>query len=166
MTAVVRPGTLEDLAEIVDIYNHYVRSTAITFDLEPFTVDQRREWFSHYGETGPHRLLVAVAGGRVVGYATTGRFRDKAAYLPSVETTIYLAADAGGRGIGRALYSALFEAVGEEGLHRAYAGIALPNEASIGLHRSFGFTEVGTMTEVGRKFGKWWDVLWMERALP
>jgi phosphinothricin acetyltransferase len=165
MTVAIRTGTIEDLSAVTDIYNHYVRTTAITFDLEPFTVEARREWFSHYAETGPHRLLVAVDGDRVLGYATSGKFRDKAAYLPSVEVTIYLAPGAGGRGLGRALYTSLFDAVAGEGLHRAYAGIALPNEASIELHRSFGFTEVGVMTEVGRKFDKWWDVLWMQREL-
>lgn len=165
MTVAIRTGTIEDLSAVTDIYNHYVRTTAITFDLEPFTVEARREWFSHYAETGPHRLLVAVDGDRALGYATSGKFRDKAAYLPSVEVTIYLAPGAGGRGLGRALYTSLFDAVAGEGLHRAYAGIALPNEASIGLHRSFGFTEVGVMTEVGRKFDKWWDVLWMQREL-
>jgi phosphinothricin acetyltransferase len=166
MSAAIRPATVADLAAITEIYNHYVVNTAITFDLEPFEVEDRREWFEHYSDVGPHRVLVAEHEGKVVGYATSGGFRDKPAYAPSVEVTIYLATDAGGRGIGRALYTRLFDEIGGEDLHRAYAAIALPNDASIGLHRSLGFVEVGTMTEVGRKFDQWWDVLWMQRPLP
>ena len=88
---VTRPGRLSDLNDLTRIYNHYVETTHITFDLAPFTVDQRREWFGHYGLTGRHRLLVAEEAGDVLGYATSGRFRDKAAYDPSVETTVYCA---------------------------------------------------------------------------
>jgi phosphinothricin acetyltransferase len=165
MTVEVRPATIADLPAITEIYNHYVVNTAITFDVDPFEVEARHEWFSHYSDQGPYRILVATDADRVIGYATSGKFRDKPAYLPSVEVTIYLTPDAGGRGIGRVLYTALFEAIAGEGLHRAYAAIALPNDSSIGLHRSFGFAEAGTMTEVGRKFDKWWDVLWMERDL-
>lgn len=167
VTAVsVRPGEERDLPALTEIYNHFVEHTHITFDLEPFTVEQRREWFSHYAATGRHRLLVAEsAGGRVLGYATSGRFRDKPAYAPSVETTVYCAPTAVGCGVGSALYSALFELLRGEDVHRAYAGVALPNDASLALHRRFDFTEIGTFGEVGRKFGKWWDVTWLERVV-
>ena len=165
MTLGVRAARSEDLAALTAIYNHYVEHTHITFDLEPFTVEQRRSWFAHYSSTGPHRLLVAEEDGVVLGYATSGRFRDKAAYDPSVETTVYCASDALGRGAGSALYEALFEALREEDVHRAYAGVALPNDTSLALHRRFGFTEVGTFHEVGRKFGRWWDVTWLELRL-
>jgi phosphinothricin acetyltransferase len=161
----VRPGRLEDLPALTDIYNHYVVNTHITFDLEPFTVEQRAEWFSHYGDTGRHRLLVALDGDDVVGYATSGRFRDKPAYAPSAETTIYCQPGVTGRGVGRALYSALFDALAGEDVHKAFAGVALPNDTSLAFHRSFGFSDVGTFHEVGRKFDKWWDVLWLERDL-
>ena len=160
-----RVARADDLPALTRIYNHYVEHTHVTFDLEPFTVDERQEWFSHYAETGRHRLLVAEsANGEVVGYATSGRFRDKPAYGPSVETTVYCSPSAVGHGVGSALYSALFEALQGADVHRAYAGVALPNDASLALHRRFGFTEIGTFGEVGRKFGKWWDVTWLERA--
>lgn len=165
MPVSVRPGRIEDLPALTDIYNHYVVNTHITFDVEPFTVEQRAEWFSHYGETGRHRLLVALDDTEVVGYATGGRFRDKPAYGPSVETTIYCKPGVTGRGVGRALYTALFDALAGEDAHKAFAGVALPNDASLAFHRSFGFTDVGTFHEVGRKFDKWWDVLWLERDL-
>ena len=166
MTAVsVRAGLAQDLPALTEIYNHYVERTHITFDLETFTVDARREWFQHYGETGRHRLLVAVDGDEVLGYATSGRFRDKAAYDTSVETTIYCRPGCSGRGIGSALYTALFDALRDEDVHRAYAGVALPNDASLTLHRRFGFAEIGTFREVGRKFGRYWDVTWLERPV-
>jgi phosphinothricin acetyltransferase len=161
----VRAGRIDDLPALTTIYNHFVEHTHVTFDLEPFTVDARRDWFSHYGETGRHRLLVAEVDGDVVGYATSGRFRDKPAYAPSVETTVYCDPAAVGHGAGSALYAALFEAIDGEDVHRAYAGVALPNQASLALHRRFGFVEIGTFHEVGRKFGKWWDVTWLERSL-
>jgi phosphinothricin acetyltransferase len=160
----IRAGRDGDLDALTRIYNHFVNNTHVTFDLEPFTVEARREWFGHYAPSGRHRLLVAeVPGGDVVGYATSGRFRDKPAYAPSVETTVYCAPEAVGAGVGSALYAALFEALSDEDVHRAYAGVALPNDPSLALHRRFGFTEIGTFHEVGRKFGRWWDVAWLER---
>ena len=165
MIVTVRAGRDDDLGALTRIYNHFVEHTHVTFDLEPYSVEARREWFGHYAETGRHRLLVAEVSGDVAGYATSGRFRDKAAYGPSVETTVYCAPEAVGHGVGSALYGALFEALETEDVHRAYAGVALPNDASLALHRRFGFTEIGTFHEVGRKFGKWWDVTWLERVV-
>lgn len=162
---VVRAGNDGDLAAITDIYNYYVRSTAATFDLEPFTAEERRTWLEQYDVSGPHRLFVATGGQRVLGYATSSRFRAKAAYETSVETTVYCDPAATGHGVGGLLYAELFAALGREDLHRAYAGIALPNEASVRLHRAFGFREVGTYREVGRKHGRYWDVQWFERPL-
>lgn len=163
----VRPGRLADLPALTEIYNHYVRETPITFDLEPLTPDQRREWLLSHPEDGPHRLLVAheQPDGRVLGWATSSPFRERAAYATSVETSVYCAPDAGGRGIGTLLYKALFEALQGEDLHRAYAGIAQPNEASVRLHARFGFRPLGVYREVGRKFGRYWDVAWYEKPL-
>jgi phosphinothricin acetyltransferase len=166
-SVLVRPAVDDDVPALTDLYNHYIEHTHTTFDLEPWTVDQRREWFTHYSDTGRHRLLVAVdPTERILGYATSSQFRNKAAYATSVETTVYCGPDAGGRGVGSALYSTLFDVLADEDVHRAYAGIALPNDASLALHRRFGFTEIGTYREVGRKFGRYWDVLWLERPLP
>ena len=165
IVTVVRRAAAEDVPALTELYNHYVVHSHATFDVEPFTVEQRREWFAHYADSGRHRLLVAVDDDAVVGYATSSRFRDKAAYGPSVETTVYCHPDATGRGIGVALYTELFRLLAAEDVHRAYAGIALPNDASIALHRRFGFTDVGTFAEVGRKFDRWWDVLWLQRPV-
>ncbi|WP_028810938.1 GNAT family N-acetyltransferase [Streptomyces flavidovirens] len=163
----VTPGAEPDLGALTDLYNHYVRETAITFDTAVFTPEQRRPWLRSHPEDGPHRLLVArdVRSGRILGYATSSPFRAKAAYATSVEVSVYCAPDAGGLGIGTLLYKALFEALEGEDVHRAYAGIARPNEASDRLHTRFGFHHVGTYREVGRKFGRYWDVAWYEKEL-
>ena len=161
----MRPAREADLAGIDAIYSHYILHTAITFDLEPFTPEARREWFGHYGETGPHRLLVAEREGRVVGYAGSHPFRAKRAYDTSVETSVYLEAGRGGRGLGTALYAALLDALRGEDVHRAIAGVTLPNPASLALHARFGFEPAGVMHEVGRKLGRYWDVQWLEKSL-
>ncbi|MEU4795200.1 N-acetyltransferase family protein [Streptomyces sp. NPDC023327] len=167
----VRPGVESDLEALTDLYNHYVRETAITFDTVAFLPEQRRPWLLSHPKDGPHRLLVAqetrsdARPGRLLGYATSGPLRPKPAYATSVEVSVYCAPHAAGRGIGTLLYTALFTALEREDLHRAYAGIALPNPASVRLHERFGFRHVGTYEEVGRKFGRYWDVAWYERPL-
>jgi phosphinothricin acetyltransferase len=161
----VRPATENDLEAINDIYNHYVIETHVTFDDEPVPMEARREWFTHYAAAGRHRLLVATEGETVIGYASSSRFRPKPGYLTSVETTIYLAPEATGRGAGGKLYDELFKALEGQDLHRAYAGIALPNPASIALHEKFSFKRVALFSEQGRKFGRYWDVAWFEKPL-
>jgi phosphinothricin acetyltransferase len=162
---VTRPAREEDLEAINDIYNHYVVETHVTFDDEPMTMDARREWFGHYAAIGRHRVLVAIEDDEVVGFATSSRFRPKPGYLTSVETSIYLSPEVTGKGAGTRLYAELFRTLEGEDLHRAYAGIALPNPASIALHERFGFKRVALFTEQGRKFGRYWDVAWYEKPL-
>ena len=161
----IRPAQPSDLPELTALYNHYVRTSPVTFDIEPFEVEQRRAWFAHYAPVGRHQLFVAESDGGVRGYATSSLFRAKAAYDPSVETTVYVAEGFTGQGIGARLYRALFDSLAREDVHRAYAGITLPNPASLALHRSFGFQPVGQYDEVGRKFGRFWTVEWLEKKL-
>lgn len=168
MTAetMIRPAQRVDLPVLVDIYNHYVRETPVTFDTEAFTVDARESWFSTFSDDGPYRLLVATRGGAVRGYASSSCFKPRKAYDVSVETTIYLAPGSTDDGIGSALYGALIaELIADTRLHRAYGGIALPNDASVALHEKLGFEHVGTYREVGRKFDRYWDVAWFEKDL-
>jgi phosphinothricin acetyltransferase len=160
----IRRAEQGDLSALLDIYNHYVRTTPITFDLEPRTLTQRQQWFDQFKPSGPHQCFVAVKGGRPIGWACSDRFKAKAAYDTSVSTSIYVAHMEMRQGLGRRLYETLFEALAG-GQHRAYAGITLPNEASVGIHRAFGFELIGTQREVGRKFGKFWDVALYEKAL-
>jgi phosphinothricin acetyltransferase len=161
----IRPAVDGDLPALNDLYNHYVRQSHVTFDIEPITIEARREWFTHYGTTGRHRALVAIEADRLLGYATSSPYSDRAAYETSVTTSIYLAPDAAGRGIGTRLYEALLEMLAGEDVHRAYAGVALPNPASIALHERFGFALVGCFAEQGRKFERYWDVSWYERPI-
>ena len=161
----VRPGAESDLGAVNDIFNHYVRTSHATFEIEPYTVDRRMEWFGHYTGSGPYRFLVADSGRGVVGYATSSRHRPKPGYDTSVETTVYVAPDAAGLGVGTALYAGLFEALEGEAVHRALAGIALPNPCSIRLHQRIGFRRAGYFTEQGVKFGQYWDVAWYQKDL-
>lgn len=161
----IRRGELRDLGALTGIYNRYVVESQATFDIEPFTTEQRRAWFDHYADTGRHQLFVAVDGDEVIGYATTSPLREKRAYEPSVEVTIYLAPGAGGRGTGSRLYKTLFDAIAGEDVHRAYAGIAMPNDASVALHERFGFRQRAYFSEQGRKLGRYWDVAWYEKEL-
>jgi phosphinothricin acetyltransferase len=163
MTLAIRPAEPGDVAALTELYNHYIATTAITFDIEPMTVETRAEWLSHYAPSGRHRLLVGHDGPVLVGYASTSPFAVKAAYETSVEVSVYVAPGRARRGIGTALYEALFASVADEDIHRAYAGITLPNEASVRLHEQFGFTPVGVYREVGRKFGRYHDVLRMQK---
>jgi phosphinothricin acetyltransferase len=159
----IRPATRGDLARLTEIYNYYVVNTPVTFDVEAYTVERRAAWFVQFDATGRHRLLVAEETGIVMGYAGSTRFRPKRAYETTVETTVYCAPEAVGKGIGKQLYARLFEVLKGKDIHRFVAGYALPNAASEALHRRFGFKVVGVFSENGRKFGKYWDVCWTER---
>jgi phosphinothricin acetyltransferase len=161
----VRAAASGDLRSLTDLYNHYVETSPATFDLEPASLESRKSWMGRYADTGPHRLLVAVEGDAIAGYATSGKLRERPGYLTSVETTVYVHPDRQGRGVGTHLYAALFTALAAEDVHRAYAAIVVPNPASVALHARFGFEAVGLFREVGRKFGRYWDVEWFERSL-
>jgi phosphinothricin acetyltransferase len=160
----IRTVTPDDLEAVNDIYNHYVRTSHATFDLEAMTVERRRAWLD---EHDPHRhpVLVATRDERIVGYASAGRFRARPGYDTTVETSVYVDAAASGTGVGTSLYAALFDALAGRDLHRAVAGIALPNDASVALHVRAGFQQVAHFTEQGWKFERYWDVAWFERPL-
>ena len=161
----IRHAVKEDLKALTVIYNHYVVETPFTFDLEPKSIEERTEWLSHYSTTGPYQLFVAIKEGRLIGYASSSKFREKKAYETSVETTIYLEPNSQHKGTGSLLYDALFKAIDSMDIHRAYAGITQPNAASVALHEKCGFISVGLYKEVGRKFGRFWDVQWFEKPL-
>jgi phosphinothricin acetyltransferase len=165
-SALIVPGSAADLGAISEVYDHYVRTTAISFDLEPPTSAWRREWFERFSDRGRHRLLVARDGGGAIGYAASVPYRPREAYGPSVETSVYVSPTHLGRGVGAALYVALLSELEREDVHRAYAGIAMPNPASVRLHERCGFRRAGYFTEQGRKFGRYWDVAWFERSFP
>src|ERR1700721_3695734 len=118
----IRPAVRSDLPRLTEIYNHYVIHTPITFDLAPHTVEARVLWFEQFATSGRHRLLVAEENDVVVGYAGTTRFRNKAAYETSVETTVYCSHDVSGHGMGSRLYAPLFEAIAGGDIHRIIGG--------------------------------------------
>jgi phosphinothricin acetyltransferase len=162
----VRAAVLDDLPALTDIYNYYVLQTPITFDVNAYTPAERRGWFDEHAATGRHRLIVAVdEAGSVAGYATTSRWRPKASYDTTVESSVYCRHDARRLGIGRLLYESLFAALAGEDVHMVVAGATLPNDASIALHERLGFRQVGVFTGVGRKFDRYWDVAWFQRPL-
>ena len=166
MPLVLRNAETGDLNRLVEIYNHYVTNTHVTFDTEPFAVGARTQWFTQFAESGPYRLLVGEVDAEVVGYATSTRFKPKPAYNTSVETTIYLDPQYVGRGVGRALYAALLRQLQEEpSVHRAYASLALPNPASVALHEALGFVRAGSYHEVGFKLGEYRDIDVYEKDL-
>jgi phosphinothricin acetyltransferase len=158
----IRPCAPGDYDAVNDIYNHYIENSHATFDTRPYSIGERAPWFSQFNEAGPNQLLVAEKNGAVLGFCCSMPLKNRAAYDVSVETTVYLAADAIGQGIGRHLYEALLNNLSGIGLHGAYAGVALPNDASVHLHEALGFRKVGVFEEVGWKFDKYWSVAWYE----
>jgi phosphinothricin acetyltransferase len=161
----VRAAVPADLPALTAIYNHYIVHTPITFDVKTYEPEQRRGWFDEHAAGGRHRLLVAEAQGEIAGYASTSRWRPKPAYETTVESSVYVRHDAVGKGVGALLYETLFAAIADADVHAVVAGVALPNDASVAIHRRFGFEEVGVFREVGRKFDRFWDVAWFQRRL-
>jgi phosphinothricin acetyltransferase len=164
---IIRPASLDDLPGLTEIHNHYVRNTHITFDVRPFIPEQRVVWFHDHSDGRRHRTLVATEEKEgIVAYAATGPFRPKEAYETTVEASVACSPQWTGKGLGTALYRELFRLLASEDVRRVVAGISQPNPASNALHQRFGFVPVGTFSEIGRKFGKYWDVLWMEKPMP
>lgn len=163
MSPVVRSATTADLPAIGRIYGHAVRSSVATFDLvEPPPSYWQAKLSS--SEPGDHVIVIEDAG-EVAGYAYSTAFRPRPAYARTRETSIYLAPDAVGRGLGRLAYSALIARLRADGMHCAMAVVAEPNPASTALHDSLGFELAGTLREVGRKFDHWVDTRWYQLLL-
>jgi phosphinothricin acetyltransferase len=161
----IRTATDEDLDAVGAIYAAEVAEGSATFDTEP---PPRERWEAKLASTHPadHFLVaIAVADGSVVGFAYSGPYRERGAYTHTRETTVYVAAGGAGRGTGRLLYDELLRRVAAGGAHTVMAAIALPNDASEGLHRACGYERLGVMREVGHKFGRWIDVAWWQRVL-
>jgi phosphinothricin acetyltransferase len=157
----IRPAEQCDLPALVDIFNHYIVNGHVTFDTELNTVASRQSWFERYGD-GRHQLLVATSGGRVVGCTYSSPYQLRPAFDATVETSIYLDPEHRGKGTGSALYTALFDRLRQQPVHVAVAAVALPNPASLALHRKMGFREVGTFEEYARKHGTWISSTWLQ----
>jgi phosphinothricin acetyltransferase len=159
----VRDATHADLPAIVDIYNQAIATTVATFDLEPFTVEQRVDWFMQFG--AEHPLLVCEDHGAVLGFAYYLPYRSKAAYDATKETTIYTHHAARRRGVADRLYSALIERARRAGVHALIAVLGGENPESRALHLKHGFAQVGHLRAVGRKFDAWVDTYYFEKLL-
>ncbi|WP_308207997.1 GNAT family N-acetyltransferase [Actinomadura madurae] len=162
--AEIGPATVDDLPQIVEILNYTAAHSVANLVSEPTSVEERRAWFSQFSSAGPYRLLVARREGQVLGFAASQRYRELDAFRETVEVSISLRAECRGQGIGTALYRALFDSVDHEPVHVLLAGIALPNDASVALHRKFGFTEIGVFREYAVKNGQYISSLWMQRV--
>lgn len=151
-----------DAAACAAIYAPHVTEGVASFEIEPPDAAEmaRRMQAAHLW------LVAAGEGGEVTGYAYASPHRDRPAYRWTAETSVYVAADRQGRGVGRALYEALFAGLAERGFRTLLAGITLPNAASVALHERVGFEQVGLFRAVGFKAGEWWDVGWWQRTLP
>jgi L-amino acid N-acyltransferase len=164
----IRLAERRDAAGIRAIYNHYVTESTTLFDMVPRTLDEQVQWLDEH--SGGHPAVVAVARGEdgaehVVGFGSLSPFRTRPAYATTVENSVYLRADYQGRGIGRMVLEELIRLSESHGFHSVIARIAGSNDASIALHTACGFELVGTEREVGRKFGRWLDVVEMQRLL-
>lgn len=159
----IRPVALTDAADILEIYSPYIKDTVVTFETAVPTVEEFAARIQSIKTRYPY--LVCEVGGKVIGYAYASQHRARAAYKYSVDVSIYVDQKHHHKGVGKALYHHLFEALKGYAFYTAYAGITVPNAPSVGLHKAFGFHEVGTCHNVGYKKGKWLDVIWLEKPL-
>jgi phosphinothricin acetyltransferase len=160
----VRPAQPEDATQLAEIYNHYIRTSTITFEEEPVSAS---EMVRRVGEihTLKYPWLVATAADDILGYAYGGKWKVRAAYRHSSEVTVYVRPGLERSGVGSALYRELLPALKEAGVHAAIGGVALPNDASIRLHEKFGFRKCAHFAEVGFKFDRWIDVAYWQLIL-
>ena len=159
----VRRAILDDAEAIRRIYNAEVLGSLATFDLVPRSLEGQREWLSEH--SGPYPAVVAERDGVIAGFGSLSPYRSRPAYATTVEDSVYVERDHRGKGIGKLLLAELVRVGAAHGFHAVIARIAGGQEASVALHRSCGFEEVGVEREVGRKFGLWLDVVLMERLL-
>jgi L-amino acid N-acyltransferase YncA len=159
----IRLATSEDAAAIAEIYAPYCTSTAVSFEVEAPSADEIAKRIT--ATTAQYPWLVLEDEGVVAGYAYASRHRERAAYQWSVDVAVYVNRARHRRGVGRALYTTLFDLLRHQGYFKAYGGITLPNPSSVGLHEAVGFTLVGVYRGVGYKLGGWHDVAWFQKIL-
>lgn len=162
MPTTIRLATLDDAEQVQAIYAPYCH-TPISFELEPPSAEEMQRRLAKV--LGTYPWLVLEENGAVLGYVYATQHRERAAYQWSVDTTVYVRQGQQRRGVGRALYTSLLALLPLQGFVNAYAGVALPNPASVGLHEALGFLPVGVYRQVGFKCGAWHDVAWFQRPL-
>lgn len=162
----VRRATRDDCPAILGIYNEAVLTTTATYDLEPRTLEHRLAWFEDHVRNDFVVFVAEDAAWRVVGWSSLNRHHERFGYRFTSENSVYVAAAHRGRGVGSLLLAPLIEAAQARGLHVILAGVDATNEASLRLHEKFGFVRAGHFREVGHKFGRWLDVIYLQRTLP
>lgn len=160
----IRNASEDDLPAILAIVNDVIRTTTAVYDYEPHTLEMRQQWF-HAKVAADWSVFVADDNGAVAGFSSIGPFRQWPAYKYSVENSIYVAADRRGHGVGKLLLSAVVDAARAKDMHTVIAGVDADNEASRRLHRSFGFEEVAHFKQVGYKFNRWLDLVFLQLML-
>lgn len=161
----IRPATREDLPGILEIYNDAVLQTTATYDYEPRTLEHRQGWFDDHVKNDYAIFVAENEAGQLVGWSALNRYHDRMGYRFTTENSVYIGASHRGRGIGKLLLAPLIHAARERGWHAILAAIDAENEASVRLHASFGFQKVGLFKQVGFKFDRWLDVVYMELLL-
>lgn len=159
----IRPATLQDQPGILEIYNESVLNSTATFDTDPRTPEKQLEWFNRHKAN--HPILVAEENGRIAGWASLSPWSDRCAYDSTVEVSVYLAPEQRGKGLGFQLLQQVTEAGRKAGNHTILSRISSDNLASIRIHEKAGYSTVGTMKEVGFKFGRFLDVVIMQIVL-
>ncbi len=162
---IVRAAEAADGAAMLAIFNHAVANTTAVFQSTPRTAAEQERWFAQARELDMPVLVAALADGRVVGFAACSPFRKWPGYRYSVESSVYVAPEAQRRGVGAALLSTLIAEVRAKGVHAIIAGVDAHNVASLRLHERLGFVRVGYLREVGHKFGRWLDLIFLERIV-
>jgi len=163
-TPLLRLATEADLPAINEIYNYYVLRSTCTYQTEPETHEARLAWFcDHPPDTYP--VIVAELDGQIAGWGALSKFRDRAAYAPTVEASVYIRHDLHRRGIGRAILIDLIDRARAAGFHSLLGGSSGEQTASIALQESLGFTRVAHFNQVGYKFGQWLDVVFLQLML-
>jgi phosphinothricin acetyltransferase len=160
----IRLAAQSDLPVINDIYNYYVPRSTCTYQLEPETMENRLAWFQNH-PPDKYPVVVAEISGEVVGWGALSKFRERAGYAPTVEASVYIHGDRHRRGLGRLILSDLIERAKRAGFHSMIGGTSADQTASIALQESLGFQRVACLKEVGYKFGKRLDVVFMQRML-
>jgi phosphinothricin acetyltransferase len=163
MAPVIRLASRGDAESVQAIYAPFCRATGVSFEIEPPSIDEMRKRIIRTLRLFP--WLVAVEGQNVVGYAYAGKHRERPGYRWSADVSVYVAEGYRRGGLGRALYTALIEILRVQGYYNALAGVTIPNDGSVGLHRAMGFEPIGTYRRIGFKCGEWHDVLWLQLEL-
>jgi len=157
-------ATKNDIPQILDIINHYIENDTCIYDLEPRSLKKQMEWFNNQMANN-YPVLVAKINNQLIGFATYTQFRPKVGYKFCMEHSVYVAQNKKGNGAGKLLLQTLIEMAEQKNIHTLIGGVDANNQSSIEFHKKFGFEIVGRMNEVGFKFDRWLDLVWMQKTI-